>query len=114
MPIYVRAGSIIPFDPVRQYMAQPVTEPTTLRVYAGADGEFTLYTDDGVSQDYLAARGSWIRMAWNDRTRRLSLEAGAPKGATNLVTPRTFRVLLLPAGTTRDVRYEGRRVEVSF
>jgi alpha-glucosidase (family GH31 glycosyl hydrolase) len=114
MPLYVRAGAIVPFDPVRQYTAQPVTEPTTLRVYAGADGEFTLYADDGISQDYLAARGSWIRMAWNDRTRRLSLGPGAPKGATNLVTPRTFRVLLLPAGTTRDVRYEGKPIALGF
>ena len=53
MPIYVRAGAIIPFDPVRQYTAQPVTEPTTLRVYTGADGEYTLYEDDGISQEYL-------------------------------------------------------------
>ena len=53
MPIYVRAGAIIPFDPVRQYTDEPVSEPTTLRVYRGADGEFTLYDDDGISQDYL-------------------------------------------------------------
>jgi alpha-glucosidase/alpha-D-xyloside xylohydrolase len=36
MPIYVRAGAIVPVDPVRQYTAQPVTEPTTLKVYRGA------------------------------------------------------------------------------
>jgi hypothetical protein len=53
-------------------------------------------------------------MVWNDRARRLSLEPGAPKGATNLPATRTFRVLLLPAGTTRDVRYDGKRVEVGF
>ena len=53
MPIYVRAGAIIPIDPVRQYTAQPVTEPTTLRVYRGANGQFTLYDDDGISQEYL-------------------------------------------------------------
>ena len=53
MPLYVRAGAIVPFDPVRQYTAQPVTEPTTLKVYAGADGEYTLYADDGISQEYV-------------------------------------------------------------
>ena len=57
MPIYVRAGSIIPFDPVRQYMAQPVTEPTTLKVYTGANGEFTMYEDDGNSQELPAEQG---------------------------------------------------------
>ena len=66
------------------------------------------------SQDYLAARGSWIRMAWSDRGRQLSLEPGAPKGATNLATKRTFRVLLLPAGTTKDVTYDGKKVSISF
>ena len=114
MPLYVRAGAIVPFDPVRQYTAQPVTEPTTLKVYTGADGQFTLYADDGITQEYVAGRGTWIRMAWNDRARQLSLEPGAPKGATNLATKRTFRVLLLPAGETQDVSYEGKRVPVRF
>jgi alpha-glucosidase/alpha-D-xyloside xylohydrolase len=114
MPLYVRAGAIVPFDPVRQYTAQPVTEPTTLKVYAGADGQFTLYTDDGISQEYIANRGTWIRMAWNDRARQLTLEPGAPKGATNLATKRTFRVLLLPAGTTKSVDYDGKTVTLRF
>ena len=114
MPLYVRAGAIVPFDPVRQYTSQPVTEPTTLRVYTGADGQYTLYADDGISQEYIAARGTWIRMTWNDRAREFSLEPGAPKGATNLATKRTFRVLLLPAGTTKDVGYEGTKVTVRF
>jgi len=112
MPLYVRAGAIVPFDPVRQYTSQPVTAPTTLRIYTGADGQFTLYADDGISQEYLRARGTWIRMRWNDRARQLTLEPGAPKGATNLSTTRTFRVLLLPAGTTKDVTYEGRKVTI--
>jgi alpha-glucosidase (family GH31 glycosyl hydrolase) len=114
MPLYVRAGAIVPVDPVRQYTAQPVTEPTTLRIYTGADGQFTLYTDDGISQDYLTGIGTWIRMTWNDRTKRLALEPGAPKGATNLAARRTFRVVLLPAGTTREVGYDGKKVDVRF
>jgi len=62
MPIYVRAGAIIPFDPVRQYTSQRADDPTTRRVYGGADGEYTLYEDDGTSQDYLKRRGSWTRL----------------------------------------------------
>jgi alpha-glucosidase/alpha-D-xyloside xylohydrolase len=58
MPIFVRAGAIIPMDAVRQYMAQKVDEPTTLEVFRGADGSFTLYEDDGVSLDYLKDRGT--------------------------------------------------------
>ncbi len=114
MPIYVRAGAIIPFDPVRQYVGQPVDEPTTLRVYTGAAGEYTLYDDDGISQDYLSGSGSWTHMTWDDGARSLTLEPGAPVGATSVTTRRTFRVLLLPEGTTKEVTYDGRRVTVSF
>jgi alpha-glucosidase/alpha-D-xyloside xylohydrolase len=114
MPIYVRAGAIIPVDPVRQYTSEPVNEPMILKVYRGADGQYTLYEDDGISQEYLKGRGSWTRMAWNDRARQLTIAAGAPRGATNVVAERTFRVQLLPEGTTRQVTYAGRPVQVGF
>jgi len=114
MPIFVRAGAILPLDPVRQYTSQVVSEPTTLRVYRGADGQYTLYEDDGISQDYLAGKGTWTRMTWNERSARLTLEPGPPRGATNLTGPRTFTVELIPDGTTRTVQYSGRRVDVRF
>ena len=114
MPIYVRAGAIIPVDPVRQFTSEPVKEPTTLKVYRGADGEYTLYEDDGISQEYLQGRGSWTRMVWNERTRQLTIEPGAPRGAANVVAERAFRVQLLPEGTTKDVTYAGKRLEVRF
>ena len=101
MPIYVRAGAIIPVDPVRQYTSEPVTEPTTLRVYRGADGQFTLYEDDGISQEYLQGKGSWTRIAWNDREGQLTIEPGAPRGASNVVAERAFKVQVLPDGATR-------------
>jgi alpha-glucosidase/alpha-D-xyloside xylohydrolase len=114
MPLYVRAGAIVPLDPVRQYTAQPITEPTTLKVYAGADGAFTLYDDDGATQQYLAGRGTWIRMTWNDRTKQLTLEPGTPAGATGLATKRRFRVLVVPTDATKDIDYTGKRVQVGF
>lgn len=77
VPIYVRAGAIIPLDPVRQYIAQAVSEPTTLQVYPGKDGTFTLYDDDGQSLAYLNDADSttvWIHFHWNDATRQLAIE----------------------------------------
>ena len=114
MPIYVRAGAIVPVDPVRQYTAERIEEPTTLRVYPGADGAYTLYDDDGISQEYLKLRGSWTRITWDDGARRLTIEPGAPSGATNVLRPRVFRIQLLPEGKTVEVKYEGKRVERSF
>jgi alpha-glucosidase/alpha-D-xyloside xylohydrolase len=114
MPIYARAGAIIPVDPVRQYATQPVTEPTTLRIYRGANGEFTLYEDDGITQEYLQGRGSWTRISWQDGIRQLTIEPAPPAGATNVVAPRTFTALLLPEGTSRTVQYSGGRVVLTF
>ncbi len=113
MPIYARAGAIVPVDPIRQYADEPVSGPTSLHVFPGANGAFTLYDDDGISQAYLAGRGNWIRMTWNDSTRTLTLDPGAPAGATDVVRPRVFRVVL-PDGRTNDVSYNGRRVTVVF
>jgi alpha-glucosidase (family GH31 glycosyl hydrolase) len=114
MPIYVRAGAIVPFDPVRQYTSEVVHDPTTLKVFRGANGEFTMYDDDGISQDYLSGRASWTRMTWNDRARQLTLEPGAPITATNLSAPRDFTVMLLPDGVSKLVHYTGARVRVTF
>ena len=114
MPIYVRAGAIIPVDPVRQYTSEPVTEPTTLRIYRGADGQFTLYEDDGIGLEYLQGKGSWTRIAWNDRARQLTIEPGAPPGATDVVTTRAFKVQLLPDGATGEVTYSGKRIQSRF
>jgi alpha-glucosidase/alpha-D-xyloside xylohydrolase len=114
MPIYVRAGAIIPLDPVRQYTSQPVSEPATLQVFPGADGQYTLYDDDGISQDYLTGKGSWIRMTWSDRARQLTIEPGAPRGTTNVAIERAYRIVLMPDGTTKDVTYSGKRVQMVF
>src|SRR5262245_66510300 len=115
MPIYVRAGSIIPFDPVRQYMAQPVTEPTTLKVYRGANGEFTMYEDDGISQGYLENKGTWTNLSWDDGAKKLTIKAAPPAGVTNeSIASRQFKVELLPAGTIKTVTYNGRQAEVPF
>ncbi|MEP6620905.1 MAG: TIM-barrel domain-containing protein [bacterium] len=106
MPIYVRAGAIIPFDPVRQYTSEPVTEPTTLRIYRGADGAFTLYDDDGISQAYAKGGYSLTRLAWNDRSRQLTIAAGAPS--------RTFNVVLLPGGASKVLKYTGTALRVTL
>jgi len=114
MPLYVRAGAIIPVDPVRQYAGEKVEEPTTLKVYRGADGSFTLYEDDGISLDYLQNKATWTRLTWNDRTRRLTIEPGAPPGASSAPVSRSFKVQLLPEGTTKTVVYKGQKTEVAL
>jgi len=77
LPLYARAGAIIPLDPVRQYTSQPVAAPTALRVSPGANGTFTLYDDDGQSLGYRDGSDTktiWIRFRWDDAARRLTIE----------------------------------------
>jgi alpha-glucosidase/alpha-D-xyloside xylohydrolase len=113
MPIYVRAGAIIPFDPVRQYLTQSVSEPTTIRVYTGASGQFRWYEDDGESQEYLDGKFAWTNLKWDDAARRLTIERDTAAGTLELPA-RTLVVQLLPEGKSQEVRYDGRRAEVGF
>jgi alpha-glucosidase/alpha-D-xyloside xylohydrolase len=112
LPLYVRAGAIIPFDPVRQYTAQSVSEPTTLKIYPGADGEFVLYEDDGRTLDYLQDRATWTRIRWNDRERVLTIE---PDGRSKMSLASQRRFEVFASHTMRKaVEYRGRKVEVRF
>jgi alpha-glucosidase/alpha-D-xyloside xylohydrolase len=117
LPLYVRAGTILPLDPVRQFTGQTVTEPATLRVYPGANGTFTLYDDDGYSLGYRDgsdAKTLWIRFRWDDAARRLTLEPDAhmkkwPGGV------RVFAVEAMGSGAQpRQVEFRGKRLAVNL
>ena len=117
MPLYVRAGAIVPLDAVRQYTSQVVSEPTTLRVHPGANGVFTLYDDDGQSLGYRDgsdAKTIWITARWDDAARRLTLEPEArmkkwPGGT------REFTVEVAGSGVSpKRVGFKGERLEVAL
>jgi alpha-glucosidase/alpha-D-xyloside xylohydrolase len=111
MPLFVRAGTILPLDPVRQYASQPTDEPTTVRIYPGADGEFRLYDDDGASLGYQNGQFAWTKFTWDDAERRLTIE---PDGGEMDPPLRTLVVELVPSGETTTVNYNGARTEVDF
>ncbi len=100
MPLYVRAGAVIPMGPVRQYVDEPSDEPTTLVVYPGANGESAWYEDDGKSFDYRHGDSTRIVMAWQDATRRLTVRL-APGSRWRQMGPRRLNVRV--AGSTRTV-----------
>jgi alpha-glucosidase (family GH31 glycosyl hydrolase) len=77
IPLYVKAGAIVPVGPVKQYTNEASSEPVVLRVYPGADGAMTLYEDDGVSFDYEKGAFTRIVCSWNDGSRTLRLKADA-------------------------------------
>ncbi|MBC7399507.1 MAG: DUF5110 domain-containing protein [Mucilaginibacter sp.] len=105
IPLYAKVGAIIPVDPIRQYTDEKVKEPTTIRVYRGADGKFTLYDDDGKSQDYLKGIGSWTEFVWNEKAQSLSI---APISIRHNSDPRKFNILFIPGNIKKQVKYNGR------
>jgi alpha-glucosidase/alpha-D-xyloside xylohydrolase len=114
MPIYVRAGAIIPLDPLRQYVSEEVTEPTVLRVFRGGDGEFVLYSDDGTTLNYLEGKAALTRVTWNDSAATLTIAPAPKESARERPGSRQFRIELEPGGEYRLVTYIGRRVTVDF
>jgi len=110
MPLYVRAGAILPLGPVKQYTAEKVDAPMTLVVYPGADGNFTLYEDDGISFAY--RRGAWVKteMKWDDAARRLTLRLapGSRPGAPGLPPrQRKFEARIAGQTGTRTIDFTG-------
>jgi alpha-glucosidase/alpha-D-xyloside xylohydrolase len=113
LPLFVRTGAILPLDPVRQFTGQAVDEPTSLKVYPGADGEFTLYEDDGQSLAYQRDEDvTWIRIRWENNARRLVIE----RDARMKYWPGPARPFLIQvAGQAeggKKVNFNGQRVEV--
>jgi alpha-D-xyloside xylohydrolase len=94
IPIFVRAGSIIPYAPPMQYIGEKPGDPITLYVYAGADGAFALYEDQGTTFDYEKGARSLIPIHWNENSK--SLEIGARAGNFDgMLQHRTFHVVLV-------------------
>ena len=96
IPVFVRAGSIIPYAPPMQYIGEKPSDPTTLYVYAGASGSFTLYEDQGTTFDYQKGAFTQIPIHWNDKTATLTL--GKRTGSFDgMLDHRTFQIVLVSA-----------------
>ena len=112
VPMFVRAGSILPLGPEMQYVGEKQWDDLEIRLYPGADGEFSLYEDEGDNYNYEKGYYSNIIFTWTDRTRTLHISArqGGYKG---MLLQRQFRIVL-PDGTTRTLDYNGNQVTVKL
>jgi alpha-D-xyloside xylohydrolase len=94
IPLYVRAGSILPLGPEEEYADEKPNGPIELRVYPGADGAFTLYNDEGDNYDYERDAHSTTTLTWSDATRTLTI--AARQGAyPNMPRETTFHIVLV-------------------
>ncbi len=122
IPLYVRAGSIIPMGPDIEYTTEKPADPVELRVYRGADANFTLYEDQSGTYDYEKGDYATILFQWNEAARTLTI--GERRGSfPGMLTNRSFRIVFVGeahgAGIgpepkpDRVVEYSGRPLTVT-
>ena len=112
IPLYVRAGGIVPLGPDVQYATEKPWDSLTLRVYPGADGSFVLYEDEFDNYNYEQGAYTEIPVTWDDSARRLTI--GARRGSyPGMIERRRFTVVM-PDGTEQTVEYAGKKVSVKL
>ncbi len=110
VPMFVRAGSILPLGPEMQYVGEKAWDNLELRIYPGADGSFLLYEDEGDNYNYEKGAYSTIAFQWNDRTRTLTI-ADRQGSYPGMLQNRQF-TLVLPDGKQQTVRYDGTQLTI--
>jgi alpha-D-xyloside xylohydrolase len=108
MPLFVRAGSIVPTGPAIQSTAEQPNGPVTLNVYTGADGRFSLYEDDGLSRQYLHGQYSRIPLSWNERTKTLTLGAREGNGYPGMAVSRVINIRWMKPATPRTLAFDSK------
>jgi alpha-D-xyloside xylohydrolase len=112
VPMFVRAGSILPLGPEMQYVGEKAWENLEIRVYPGANGSFVLYEDEGDNYNYEKGVYSTITFSWNDKARKLTI--GARKGEfPGMLKSRQFTIVL-PDGRQQQVSYNGAECIISL
>jgi len=113
IPLYVRAGSILPLGPEVEYAAEKPADPIELRVYRGQDGDFTLYEDENDGYNYERGIHATIPIHWDEA--RATLTIGDRVGSfPGMLATRTFHVVWI-GGTAAEqtVRYAGQALTLS-
>lgn len=112
IPLFVRAGSIVPCGPDVQYTGEKKWDNLTLCVYPGENGNFTLYEDEGDNYNYENGAYTEIPMNWDNASRILTI--GARKGEYNgMLQKRQFIVKAID-GNSKTVTYTGKKIRVKL
>ena len=120
MPLFVRAGSIVPMGPLQHYVTEQPSAPYEIRIYPGANATFTLYEDDNETYNYEKGQRATYDLNWSDANR--TLRVGPRKGSfSGMVATRGLKlVLVLPQNNSeplteeKTIEYTGKAVTVRF
>ena len=120
LPLFVRAGSIVPMGPSMEWTTEKPADPIELRIYPGADGDFTLYEDENDSYRYEKGVHATIPMHWDDAARTLTL-AARDGSFPGMLAKRTFHVDVVGKGhgvgiaegaAVTTVTYKGEKLSI--
>jgi alpha-D-xyloside xylohydrolase len=123
MPLYVRAGSILPMGPDLEYSSQKAADPLELRIYRGANAEFTLYEDENDNYNYEKGAHATILFQWDDAKKSLTIGDRSGK-FPGMLEKRTFHIVFVDqdhgngieptAHPDKVVEYSGLKLSVAF
>jgi len=122
LPLYVRAGSILPLGPDMEWSTEGPADPIELRIYKGADGDFTIYEDENDNYNYEKGVHANISLHWDDKAQTLTI--GERKGQfPGMLQNRSFRVVFVRENhgvginptdeADKIVQYSGQQVTVA-
>ncbi|MEO6852131.1 MAG: TIM-barrel domain-containing protein, partial [Mucilaginibacter sp.] len=122
VPVFVKAGSIVPMSKLAQSTAAITKYTLEIRIFKGADGEFKLYEDEGDGYNYEKGKYTIIPFKWNEKSQLLTI--GALKGAyANYIKKRMFNIVIVDENTgggvtegktTKSVRYAGKPIAIKI
>jgi alpha-D-xyloside xylohydrolase len=122
LPVYVRSGSIVPLGPDQEWSTEKPADPIEVRIYAGADGDFTIYEDENDTYNYEKGVYATIPLHWNDTSRTLTI--GERKGQfPGMLENRSFHVVFVRENrgvgvnptdeADKVVHYSGKQITVT-
>jgi alpha-D-xyloside xylohydrolase len=120
IPLYIKAGSIVPMGPYLQYATEKAADPLEIRIYPGTNAEFVLYEDENDTYNYEQGKYSKIVMSWNETEKTLTI--GNRQGDfPGMLKNRTFRIVWVnskngtgiePAKKAVTVEYSGKELKI--
>ena len=123
LPLFVRAGSIVPMGPEVEYATQKTNKVIELRIYPGADCSFTFYEDGNDTYDYEKGQYATFTLTWNDKQRKLTI-SGTKGNFPGMLKQRTFNIVMVngqhgsgsavTAKIDRTIRYQGNSLVEKF
>jgi len=123
IPVFIKAGSIIPFGPQLQYTSEKRADTITLNIYTGADACFNLYEDEGTNYNYEKGDFTIIPLKYNEATKTITI--GARRGSFNgMIHQRIFRINIITPGQAKNLDpdaaadkqllYKGEKIEIKI